>query len=58
MANARHLKRLKQGAKGWHQWRKNNPEVRPDLREATLIGVNLRGADLSALGLCCVRVDG
>lgn len=46
MANEEHLKILMQGVKVWNEWRKANPEVRPNLREAYLAGENLTGADL------------
>lgn len=51
------LNLLKQGATVWNQWRKEHPEVQPDLSGANLRGsklrkvdfqgVNLNGADLS-----------
>ena len=46
MANEEHLNILKQGVKTWNQWREENPDIRPDLREADLNGVDLRRADL------------
>lgn len=51
MANRQQLSILKQGALPWNEWRKKNPDVRPDLREASLAGVNLRGANLSRANL-------
>ena len=33
MANQEHLDILKQGVKAWNQWRKEHPEVEPDLSE-------------------------
>lgn len=57
MANPEHVAKLKEGVKAWNQWRKENPQVIPDLskeklREATLVapylrGAYLRGADLT-----------
>ena len=46
MANPEHLKILKQGVESWNKWRKENPDVRPDLSEANLIGANRSGANL------------
>ena len=39
MANKEHLDILKQGVGAWNQWRKEHPDIQPDLK-----GVNLRGA--------------
>ncbi len=52
MANQEHLAILIQGVDAWNQWRKQHPEVRPDLSgailsKANLCSVNLRGANLS-----------
>ncbi|MEL4898197.1 pentapeptide repeat-containing protein [Crocosphaera sp. Alani8] len=46
MANKQHLNLLMQGVDTWNQWRKNNPEIIPDLRKANLSQLNLRGANL------------
>src|SRR5258708_6583699 len=51
MANRQQLGILKQGALPWNEWRKKNPDVRPDLQEASLAGANLRGANLSGVNL-------
>jgi uncharacterized protein YjbI with pentapeptide repeats len=51
MANRQQLSILKQGTFPWNEWRKKNPDVRPDLHEASLAGVNLRGANLSRANL-------
>jgi uncharacterized protein YjbI with pentapeptide repeats len=51
MANRQQLNLLKQGAFPWNEWRKKNPDVRPDLHEASLAGANLRGANLSRTDL-------
>ena len=41
MANEEHLSILQQGVEAWNSWRRDNPDVQPDLR-----GVDLRGVDL------------
>jgi uncharacterized protein YjbI with pentapeptide repeats len=46
MANQEHLDILRQGVEIWNQWRKENPSIGVDLREANLTGVNLTEADL------------
>ena len=51
MANRQQLSILKQGSLPWNEWRKKNPDVRPDLQEASLAGANLRGANLSGANL-------
>ncbi|MBO0792881.1 MAG: pentapeptide repeat-containing protein [Ktedonobacteraceae bacterium] len=51
MANRQHLSVLKQGVLSWNEWRKKNPDVRPDLQEASLAGVQLRGANLRGVNL-------
>jgi uncharacterized protein YjbI with pentapeptide repeats len=57
MADEEHLGRLKQGVAAWNQWRKANPNIKPNLTRANLLeatlaevdfsGVNLTGADLT-----------
>ncbi len=51
MANRQHLSTLKQGAVTWNQWRKENPDTRPDLHEATLAGIDLSKANLASANL-------
>ena len=53
MANSEHLAILRQGVMVWNQWRKNNPEIIPDLR-----GVDLRGADLRVAGYIITHLAG
>ena len=42
MANDEHVALLKQGVDAWNAWRRENPDMRPDLSDA-----DLEGADLS-----------
>ncbi len=51
MANKKHIALLKQGVKGWNLWRKQNPEIYPNLREANLQDADLRGVNLSGADL-------
>src|SRR5437667_6016255 len=57
MANYNHIKILKQGVTVWNKWRKDHPEITPDLSKtnlrsagcldmADLSGANLREVDL------------
>ena len=47
MANDEQVALLKQGVDAWNKWRDENPDIRPDLREANLGGANLTEANLS-----------
>ena len=51
MANQNHLAVLKKGVAAWNEWRRRNPEIRPDLSGANLGGANLSGADLRGVYL-------
>jgi uncharacterized protein YjbI with pentapeptide repeats len=51
MANPEHLKILEQGVEVWDNWRKDNPQIKPDLGNADLGRVNLSNADLSYANL-------
>jgi hypothetical protein len=51
VANEEHVKILKKGAEVWNVWRHANPVLRPDLREAIVIGADLCEADLSGADL-------
>jgi len=47
IANQKHLNLLKQGVEVWNRWRKEHPEIQPDLS-----GADLRSADLRNANLC------
>lgn len=51
MANQEHLEILNQGVEIWNAWRRENQDIRVDLKEADLTKVNLSGADLSKVNL-------
>jgi len=51
MANSEHLEGLLRGVTEWNAWRKEHPDIEPDLRGADLRGVNLWGVDLSSSNL-------
>ncbi len=51
MADQKHVLLLKQGVEAWNQWRRENPDVRPDLSQANLTGAHLPEADLSHTNL-------
>jgi len=50
MANKEHLAILRQGVEVWNQWKRDNPNIFPDLSKADLRGADLRRANL-------IRVD-
>ncbi len=51
MADSEHLKRLKQGVTTWNLWRQENANIRPDLHDAVLESLDLRGANLAGADL-------
>ena len=52
MVNPEHLTKLKEGVERWNQWRKEYPDVQPDLTLA-----DLRGMDLSKANLRWAKLD-
>lgn len=42
---------IEQGAESWNQWRKSNPDIKPDLSSAYLFGTALSGFNLSEVNL-------
>ena len=46
MASEEHLQIIRQGVKVWNEWRKKNPELKPDLSVADLRRANLTAANL------------
>jgi len=51
MANAEHVDNFRKGPRNWNEWRRDNPEVVPDLREAVLRGGDFRPRDLNGVDL-------
>jgi uncharacterized protein YjbI with pentapeptide repeats len=57
MANYNHIKILKQGVTVWNKWRKDHPDIRPDLSRTNLRSAgcldmgDLSGANLSNVNL-------
>jgi hypothetical protein len=51
MAKILHLEKLHAGVKPWNEWRRENPNVKVNLRRAELIKAYLIGADLSEADL-------
>jgi uncharacterized protein YjbI with pentapeptide repeats len=65
MANEEHLARLREGGAfwDWNDWRENNPQIVPDLREADLSGRDLTmawlaGVDLTRANLSDAKLHG
>src|SRR4051794_39418333 len=51
MANEEHITRLKQSVDAWNTWRRETRDAHPDLTNADLCEMTLRGADLSNANL-------
>jgi len=51
MADPVHLRVLTHGVPVWNHWRRDNPDLCPDLSQADLTWEDLRGADLSGANL-------
>ena len=59
MANEEHVNILKQGVAAWNKWRKENPDVKPDLSNAEgLKAANLRKADFALANLQGAELSG
>jgi len=63
MANDKHVALLKKGVAAWNEWRRENPDIRPNLsganlRRAHLYGADLSGADLSRADLSEAGLSG
>jgi hypothetical protein len=43
--------KLQQGVATWNQWRRENPDIQPDLKEIHLIGLSLNGMDFHSVDL-------
>jgi hypothetical protein len=52
------LRFIRQRVEAWNEWRKNNPNLKPDLRQADLRPVNLEGADLRGADLWMADLQG
>ena len=51
MADSEHLSKLRRDLNEWNKWRKDNPQIKPDLTSAPLQGADLINADLSGANL-------
>jgi len=58
MADAQQLALLLKGAEAWNVWRGLHPDSKVDLREAVLIGNDLRSADLTDADLSGAHLGG
>ena len=57
MANEEHLNLLNKGIEDWNEWRKQNLQIQPDLREAYLIGADLNSANLHRADLVMANLS-
>jgi uncharacterized protein YjbI with pentapeptide repeats len=58
MANDEHVALLKQGVDAWNAWRRENPDMRPDLSDADLEGADLSKANLEGANLRKANLSG
>ena len=58
MADDNHVAQLRKGVAAWNAWCKENRDIRPDLSEANLTGVDLSGANLSNADLNAAFLSG
>ena len=58
MANPEHLAKLKEGVEAWNQWRKDHPDVEPELRQAHLFQAFLQEVNLSKADLSYADLNG
>lgn len=58
MADPLHLKMLLENIDAWNQWRRKEPWITPDLREANLSGAMLQGANLIQADLLGADLSG
>jgi uncharacterized protein YjbI with pentapeptide repeats len=59
MANDEHWALLKQGVQTvWNKWRRENPEIKPDLANVELSNINLCGVDFKGVNLNGANLSG
>ena len=58
MGNPEHLKILKQGVDSWNRWRKENPNIQPDLSRENLQGNCFDGANLDGTNFKSANLSG
>ena len=58
MSDPQYLKILKQGPEVWNKWRKDNPDIKPNLRAADLSGADLREANLTMVDFIGANLSG
>src|SRR5689334_22630398 len=58
MANREHLEILKQGVKAWNKWRREYPNIHPDLKDEYLLRADLRSVNLSDANLGNAKLTG
>jgi uncharacterized protein YjbI with pentapeptide repeats len=57
VVNSQHLAELDKGVESWNQWRRENPDIIPDLRKVDLIGRDLRFVDFRSAKLNGARLN-
>ena len=56
MPNKKILGIIKQGSHVWNEWRKNNPDDKPDLSDAILCSESLSGINFNEINLSRVNL--
>src|ERR1043166_8949611 len=51
LMNDDHLEIIKRGVDHWNQWRRDNPDIKPDLSGRSLFQASLHGANLTHTNL-------
>lgn len=58
MADESHLAKLREGVEAWNRWRRDYPEIKPNLERADLERMSLNGINLSYANLLHVNLRG
>jgi uncharacterized protein YjbI with pentapeptide repeats len=58
LSDKQHLAILKDGVRTWNLWRREHPDIRPNLRESDLSNANLVGVNLLGCDLCGTDLSG
>ncbi len=58
MANEVHLKKLNEGVEAWNSWRVENKDIKPDLRDTVLTGMDLTNIDFQSTYLARTNLSG
>jgi uncharacterized protein YjbI with pentapeptide repeats len=57
MANPEHIEELKKGVESWNAWRKENPDIEPDLSSTDLSETNLKRVNFQRANLSKTKLN-